>query len=62
MPFPMFYSTPSLPALGLQGRALAGFIIIQYSIYTSNIPRVMIIALDYVGGRVVLYFKSRVTR
>lgn len=60
--FPVLYSALSLPALGLQGRVLAVFIIIQYSICLSNIPLVTIIARDYVGGWVVLFFKSMIMR
>lgn len=62
MVFPVLYSALSLPALGLQGRVLAVFIIIQYSICLSNIPLVTIIARDYVGGWVVLFFKSMIMR
>lgn len=46
MVFRRFYSAPSFPALGFRGRALAVFIISQYSICPSNTPPVMVIILD----------------
>lgn len=50
---------PSFPALGLRERALAAFIIIQYSIGPPHIPPAMIISLDSHAGMGCFAFRIK---
>lgn len=50
---------PSFPALGLRERALAAFIIIQYSIGPPHIPPAMIISLDSRAGMGCFAFRIK---